>query len=107
MITQSSSQSLPLASATAPVFNTAVLHGLFLAYTPATSGNFTMRLEILSIPHSLPALETLVDGPVGALQVTFSGIVTLCRNPETSTNCARPFPADASGPKRSGEPTGA
>lgn len=95
MNTQSSSLPLLLAPATVPVSDTAVLHGLLLSYNPATSGDFTMRLEIVSIPHSPDALETLVHGPVGALQVTFSGIVALCRTPETteiSTNHARPWP---------------
>jgi hypothetical protein len=84
MTTQSSFLPIPLAPATTPVPDTAVLHGMFLSYIPAPSGDFTMRLEIVSIPHSLAALETLVGGPVGALQGTFSGTVALCRTPEAS-----------------------
>jgi hypothetical protein len=86
---------LPLAPATASLSDTAVLHGLFLSYTPAPSDDFTLRLEIVSIPHSLPALETLVGGPVGALQVAFSGIVALSRAPqgtETSIDTVGPGP---------------
>jgi hypothetical protein len=69
-----------------PIPATAVLQGLFLSFPSQElhfldNGEHTLQLEIRTVPHSLPALEALLGGPVVAfrLQTGELDVVAICR----------------------------